>query len=127
MTNFADIFKNMHFCKTIYRLGKWSLMKVFLYEICFIKFKPKLENELEHKLGYLYFRWFVIFSNVMSLQFCKSNIYITSMVVIFLSPLLCKSHNLIITLHQKKSSYLDEKWLFIDRFKVKNVLGMRII
>ena len=63
----------------------------------------------------------------MSLQFCKSNIYITSMVVIFLSPLLCKSHNLIITLHQKKSSYLDEKWLFIDRFKVKNVLGMRII
>ena len=49
------------------------------------------------------------------------------MVEIFLSPLLCKSHNLILKLHQKKRSYLDERWLFIDRFKVKNVPGMRAI
>ena len=47
------------------------------------------------------------------------------MVVILLSPLLCKSDNWILKLHQKRSSYLDKRWLFIGRFKVKSVSGMR--
>ena len=47
------------------------------------------------------------------------------MVVILLSPFLCKSDTLILKLHQKKSSYLDARCLFIGRFKVKSVPGMR--
>ena len=39
------------------------------------------------------------------------------MVVILLS-LLCNHDNLTLKLHQQKSSYPDEEWLFIDIFKV---------
>ena len=45
------------------------------------------------------------------------------MVLILL--LLVYSHdNLIVKLHQKKNSYLDERWLFIGSFKVGSVPGM---
>ena len=47
------------------------------------------------------------------------------MAVILISPLLGTSDNIILKLHQKKSSRLDERWLFIGRFKVKSVPGMR--
>ena len=47
------------------------------------------------------------------------------MVVILSSPLLCKTGNLIFKLNKKQSSYLDTRWLFIGRFKVKSVPGMR--
>ena len=47
------------------------------------------------------------------------------MVVILLSPLFCKYDNLTIRLHQEKSIYLDEGWLFITRFKVASLPGMR--
>ena len=45
------------------------------------------------------------------------------MVLIFL-PLLGNQDNLILKLHQKKNSYVDEGWLFIDRFKVGSVPQM---
>ena len=49
------------------------------------------------------------------------------MVVILLSLLcLCKFNNLILKLHQKKSSYFDEGWLFIGRFEVESVPRMGI-
>ena len=35
--------------------------------------------------------------------------------------------NLILKLHQKKCSYLDEGWLFIGRFKVGSVPGMSVV
>ena len=47
------------------------------------------------------------------------------MVVILLSLLLCKYDKLILKLYQKKSSYLDARWLFTDIFKVKSEPGMR--
>ena len=37
---------------------------------------------------------------------------------------LCNHDNLIIKLHQKKNSYLDEGWLFIGTFKAGSVPGM---
>ena len=43
--------------------------------------------------------------------------------VLILLLLLC-NHNLILKLHQKKNSYLDEGWLFIGSFKVESVPGM---
>ena len=47
------------------------------------------------------------------------------MVVTLLSPLLCKSDDLILKLHQIKSGHLVEKWLLTGRFKVNSVPGMR--
>ena len=47
-------------------------------------------------------------------------------VILFLSPLLCKCDNLILKLHQEKRSYPDEEWRFIDRFKAGSVPGMNI-
>ena len=38
--------------------------------------------------------------------------------VLSLFPLLCKHSNLTLTLHH---SYLNEGWLFIGRFKVRNL------
>ena len=47
------------------------------------------------------------------------------MVLIFL--LLLRSHdNLILKLHQKKSSYIDEEWLFISSLKAGIVPGIII-
>ena len=46
------------------------------------------------------------------------------MVVILLS-FLCNHENLMLKLHQKKNSYLDEGWLFIGIFKIGSVQGMR--
>ena len=45
------------------------------------------------------------------------------MVLILLS-LLYNHDNLILKLHYRKNSYLDQVWLFIGRFKVGNVPGM---
>ena len=45
------------------------------------------------------------------------------MVLIFLL-LLCSHDNLILKLHQKKSSYIDEEWLFIGSLKAGSVLGI---
>ena len=44
--------------------------------------------------------------------------------VLILLLLLCNYNNLILKLHQKKNSYLDEGWLFIGSFKVGSVPGM---
>ena len=38
--------------------------------------------------------------------------------------LLCNHDNLILKLHQKKNSHLDEGWFFISSFKVGSVPGM---
>ena len=40
------------------------------------------------------------------------------------SPLLGKSDNVILKLHQKKSGYLDEGWPFISIFKIESAPGM---
>ena len=47
-------------------------------------------------------------------------------VVVILLSVLC-NYNLILRLHQKKLSYLDAGWLFIDRFKAGNVPGMSVV
>ena len=47
------------------------------------------------------------------------------MVVILLS-FLCNYDNLTLKLHQEKRSYLDERWLFIGRFKVGSVSRMSV-
>ena len=44
--------------------------------------------------------------------------------VLILLLLLYNHDNLILKLHQKKNSYLDEGWLFIGSFKVGSVPGM---
>ena len=44
--------------------------------------------------------------------------------VLILLLLLCNHDSLIIKLHQKKNSYLDEGWLFIGSFKVRNIQVM---
>ena len=44
------------------------------------------------------------------------------MVVILLS--FCNYNNWTLKLHQKKCSYPDEEWLFINRFKVGSAPGM---
>ena len=51
-------------------------------------------------LAYLYFVWFVIFLNVMALQFCKW--YLSNSVVLSLLPLLCNHSNLTLKLHHYK-------------------------
>ena len=67
------------------------------------KFNQKIWRWLE-TLVYLHFAWFVIFLNVMALQFL--NIYLISIksnsVVLSLLPLLCNRGNLTLKLHQKK-------------------------
>ena len=57
--------------------------------------------------------------NVMSLHFCKK--YLSYSMVLILLLLLCNHDSLIIKLHLKKSSYLDEGWLFIGSFKVRSL------
>ena len=47
-----------------------------------------------------------------------------SKVVILLSPLLCKSDDLILKLHQKKKQLPYGGWLFIGRSKEESVPGM---
>ena len=47
------------------------------------------------------------------------------MVVILLS-FLCNYDNLILKLHHEKRSYPDERWSFIDRFKVGSVPGKSV-
>ena len=44
--------------------------------------------------------------------------------VLILLLLFCNHDNLILKLHQKKSIYLDEGWLFIGSFKVGSVPRM---
>ena len=48
-------------------------------------------------------------------------------IVVILLSLLFNYDNLILKLHQKKRSYLDEGWLFIGRFKVGSVPGMSVV
>ena len=55
-------------------------------------------------LGSLYFIWFIIFLNVMALQFCKW--YLSNSAVLSLLPLLCNHGNLTRKLHQKKIATL---------------------
>ena len=45
--------------------------------------------------------------------------------VVILLCFLCNHDNLILKLHQKKNRYLDEVWIFIDRFKVGSAPKMR--
>ena len=60
---------------------------------------------------------YVIFLNVMALQFCKE--YLSHSVVLSLLPLLCNHDNL--TRKLQKKSYLNEEWLFRRRFKVESL------
>ena len=46
--------------------------------------------------------------------------------VVVLLSFLCNSDNVTLKLHQEKRSYPDERWLFIDRFKVGSVPGMSV-
>ena len=39
---------------------------------------------------------------------------------------LCDYDNLTLKLHQKKRSYPDERWLFINRFRVGSVPGKNV-
>ena len=57
--------------------------------------------------------------NVMALHFCKK--YLSYSMVLILLLLLCNHDSSIIKLHQKRSSYLDEGWLFIGSFKVRSL------
>ena len=47
------------------------------------------------------------------------------MVVILLS-FLCNYDNLTLKIHHEKRSYPDERWFFIDRFKVGSVPGKSV-
>ena len=47
------------------------------------------------------------------------------MVVILLS-FLCNYDNFTLKLHHNKRSYLDERWIFIGRFKVGSVPGKSV-
>ena len=75
------------------------------------KFSQKIWRWLG-TLRFLYFVWFTIFSNA-----------IYSMVLILLL-LLWNHGKLILKLHQKKISYLDEACLFTSSFKVESISGM---
>ena len=44
--------------------------------------------------------------------------------VLILLLLLCNHDNLILKLHQKKNSYLDEGWLFVGSLKVESIPEM---
>ena len=46
--------------------------------------------------------------------------------VVILLLLICNSDNLTLKLHQGKSRYPDEGWLFICRFKVGSVPGISV-
>ena len=46
--------------------------------------------------------------------------------VVTLLSFLYNYGNLTLKLHQRKRSYLDEGWLFIDRFKVGSVPGISV-
>ena len=46
--------------------------------------------------------------------------------VVILLYFLCDYGNLTLKLHQEKSSYPDEGWIFIGRFKVGSVPGMTV-
>ena len=46
--------------------------------------------------------------------------------MVTLLSFLCNYDNLILKLHQEKRSYPDERWLFIDRFKVGSLPGMSV-
>ena len=51
--------------------------------------------------------------------------FVRQMVVILLS-FLCNCNNLTLKLNQKKRSYPDEGWLFIDRFKIGSLPGISV-
>ena len=44
--------------------------------------------------------------------------------VLMLLLLLCNHDNLILKLHQKKNSYLDDGWLFVGSLKVESIPEM---
>ena len=46
--------------------------------------------------------------------------------VVILLYFICDYDNLTLKLHQEKSSYPDEGWIFIGRFKVGSVSGMSV-
>ena len=47
--------------------------------------------------------------------------------VVILSYFLYNYDNLTLKLHQEKSSYPDEGWIFIGRFKAGSVLGTSVL
>ena len=78
------------------------------YDLLYKNSMGKYEDDLEV---------YVIFLNVMALQFCKE--YLSHSVVLSLLPLLCNHDNL--TRKLQKKSYLNEEWLFRRRFKVESL------
>ena len=74
------------------------------------------------RLLYLYFVWFVVFLNVMTLQL--SEWYLSnSVILIKFIAFFCNYDNLTLQLYQKKN-YLNEGLLFICRFKVGSLPRM---
>ena len=49
-------------------------------------------------------------------------LYLLYSMVLILLPLLFNHNNLILNLHWKKNSYLDEEWLFTGRIKVRTCI-----
>ena len=67
--------------------------------ICFIKFNQEILAWLAMSV-YLYFVLFLVFLDVIALQFCE--LYLSNLVVLRFLPLLCNHDNLTLNLHQTK-------------------------
>ena len=84
------------FLKNLFPARRKRWRKLWFY---LLKFNQKIQRWLG-TLSYLYFLWFIIFLNVMSLQFCKQ--YLSNGVVLHLLTLLCNHGNLTLKFHPKK-------------------------
>ena len=106
------------FSKICFSQHQKGVEKTMIY---FIKIQSE-DMQMTWDISFLVFVGFVIFWNVMALQFCKW--YLPCSMVLTLLVLLCNHGNLIIKLHQKKNGYCDEGWLFIGSFKIGSVPGI---
>ena len=75
------------------------------YDLLYQNSTRKYGDNLEHQVICTLYD-FVIFLNVMALQFCKQ--YLSNSVVLSLLSLLCNHGNLTLKLHQKKIAALNE-------------------
>ena len=75
------------------------------------------ETNYDKKCGFILEGW----SGRRCCELCRNY----GMVVILLS-ILCNYDDLPVKLHQEKCRYLDEGWIFISKFKVRNLSGMSV-
>ena len=85
--------------------------------IYFIKIKSENMKMTWVISFFIFFAWFLIFLNVVVLQFCE---YLSNSVVISLLPLLCNRGNLTLK-YIRKNSCLNKRLRFIGRFKVGSI------